>query len=36
MRGARVVVSDCQEMMQLLRMNIEANKPALQASPGKY
>ena len=35
MRGADVVVSDTQEMMQLLRMNVEANKAALQASPGK-
>lgn len=35
MCGAQVVVSDTQDMMQLLRINIEANMAALQTSSGK-
>lgn len=33
--GAEVVVSDTEDMAQLLCMNIEANRPALQTSSGK-
>lgn len=35
MCGAQVVVSDTEDMMQLLRINIEANMAALQTSSGK-
>ena len=35
LNGAQVVVSDTEDMMQLLSMNIKANMAALHASSGK-